>query len=385
MKKTIGTFRTYLLSTAVAGAVLAGTYADLQLKSNSFMFEDKLEIVSFTPDQTKRIVASRVHDFNLPAVNYLGVTEENKKKINGKWEITRVLDNKGNAIYDSFKNEEDKKSTIVVDMKLFSTSTVILDDDRSQTFKISLLTKQNTIAIFKVVGGGYEILEAKRFVALAPVKFANKGLELVQPTANASKKKSKKGIRMNDMDLFLESALNPLQSRNVLNITQVTGNLSVFDGSIQDFNASLNTGSQKEVNLNFSFAEIKDGGQFEADVAGEMITGILTNNGENSYKIRFATGPLQGAILSFVTQNKFDKTQERFANFQSQRELQARVRGQGESVTKKEEREREPAEEELEEENDVVMFKSNESKMKHVAKYGFSFGEAAVRAPASAK
>lgn len=387
MKKTISTFKAYFLSAAIAGVVLAGTYADIQLKSNSFMFETKLDIVSFSAEDTKRIVASRVHDYNLPAVSYLGVTAENKAKINGKWEVTRVLDNKGNAIYDSYKNVEDKKSIIIVDMKLSSTSTVVLDEDLNQVFKISLLTKRNTIALFKVVNGGYEILEAKKMIkkpAFKPAVLASSRPTLVEPK-NVTKKK--KGIRINDMELFLESALNPLQSRNILNVTQVSGNLSVFDGSIQDFSASLNTGSSKEVNLDFSFAEIKDGGQFEAEVSGSMATGIITNNGESSYKIRFATGPLQGAILTFVTQEKIDITNEKFANYEEKRELQQSTNTlemKGES-SEREEVERVPAEEANESEEDLVIFKSNENKMKHVAKYGFSFGKEESRAPASVK
>lgn len=389
MKKTISTFKAYILSAAVAGVVLAGTYADIQLKSNSFMFETKIDIVSFTPEETKRIVASRVHDFNLPAVSYLGVTKENKKKIEGRWEITRVIDNKGNAIYDTFKNEEDKKSIVIVDMKLTATSTVTLDEDLNQVFKVSLLTKRNTIALFKVVNGGYEILEAKKLIkkpTFISNKLAFKSSGLVEPK---TVKKKKKGIRINDMDLFLESALNPLQSRNVLNITQVNGNLSVFDGSIQDFSASLNTGSSKEMNLDFSFAEIKDGGQFEAELGGQVATGIITNNGESSYKIRFATGPLQGAILTFVTQEKYEVTTEKFANYEEKRELQQstntlEMKGASQERDEDEEVERVPAEENSEE-DDVVFFKSNENKMKHVAKYGFAFGNEDKRSPASVK
>lgn len=392
MKKTISTFRTYLLSTVIASAVLAGTYADLKLKSNSFMFEDRLEVVSLDASETNRFVASRVHDFNLPAVSYLGVNAENKKKINGRWEVTRVLDTKGNPIYDVFNRMEDKNSMIVVDMELVSTSTVMLDKDKNQFFKVSLLTKKNTIALFKVVNGGYEILEAKKIIEKPKFKKIAARPTLVQPKARVQKETKKKGIRINDMDLLLESALNPLQSRNVLNVTQVNGSLSVFDGSIQDFSASLNTGSSKGVNLYFSFAEIKDGGQFEAEISGDLSTGIITNNGENSYKIRFATGPLQGAILTFVSQEKYDKTIEKFANYeqkieQEQKPARASDRARGRQNVEEESEEgleRVPAEEDSEEE-DFVIFKSNENKMKYVSKYGFNFEKSESRKPASIK
>ncbi|MFT6068690.1 MAG: hypothetical protein ACJAT2_003513 [Bacteriovoracaceae bacterium] len=387
MKRTISTFKTYFLSTLLGSAVLAGTYADLKLKSNAFMFENKIDIVSFTPEQTKRIVASRVHDFNLPAVSYLGVNEENKKKINGKWEVTRVLDTKGNAIYDSYKNANDKKSIVIVKMEMVSTSTVVLDKDKNQTFKISLLTDKNTIALFKVVNGGYEILEAKKLIEKPRFKRPTLATttKLVEPTQKA--KESKKGIRINDMDLLLESALNPLQSRNILNVTQVNGSLSVFDGSIQDFRASLNSGSNKEVNLDFSFAEIKDGGQFETDIAGQIATGIISNNGENSYKVRFATGPLQGAILTFVTREKYDQTQEKFANFEETQQPAPAQNARPVRPINTERNEGEPGiervpAEELDNEEDVVLFIDNEKKLEHVKKYGFSFGKS-ERKPAS--
>lgn len=391
MKRTLSTFKTYFLSTLIGSAVLAGTYADLKLKSNSFMFENKIDIVSFTPEQTKRIVASRVHDFNLPAVSYLGVNEENKKKINGRWEVTRVLDTKGNPIYDTFKNKSDRQSIVVVNMEMVSTSTVVLDKDRNQTFKISLLTDKNTIALFKVVNGGYEILEAKKIIQLPKFKRPTMASsKLVEPKRDDKEKGKKKGIRINDMDLLLESALNPLQSRNILNVTQVNGSLSVFDGSIQDFRASLNSGSNKEVNLDFSFAEIKDGGQFETDISGQVATGIISNNGENSYKVRFATGPLQGAILTFVTREKYEQTQEKFANFEEaprQPSPAQNVRPVRPVNTERIEGqpgiERVPAEE-YENGEDLVLFKDNEKKLEHVKKYGFSFGSS-DRKPASIK
>lgn len=351
------------------------------------MFETKIDIVSFRPEETNRYVASRVHDFNSPAVKYLGVTAENKKKINGRWEVTRVIDSKGEAIYDSFKNKEDKKSIIIVDMELIATSTVSLDKDVNQVFKISILTEKNTIALFKTINGGYEILEAKKMMPKAKsraFKLSNNSKSL-GPTVAEKKETKKKGIRISDMDLYLESALNPLQSRNILNVKQVTGNLSVFDGSIQDFSASLNTGSAKEVNLDFSFAEIKDGGQFEAEVSGEMATGIITNNGESSYKIRFATGPLQGAILTFVTQEKYDLAQEKFANFEERIEQPVKQENNSRVQEREDEEvERVPAEEDSEEE-EVVLFKSNEKKMNYVAKYGFNFNEVKERKPASVK
>jgi hypothetical protein len=388
MKRTISTFKTYFLSTLIGSAVLAGTYADLRLKSNAFMFENKIDIVSFTPEQTKRIVASRVHDYNLAAVSYLGVNKENKSRINGKWEVTRVLDTKGNAIYDSYKNKSDRKSIVIVKMEMVSTSTVVLDKDKDQTFKISLLTKKNTIALFKVVNGGYEILEAKKLIELPKLKRPTLASTSKPVPEVRNQKEKKKGIRINDMDLLLESALNPLQSRNVLNITQVNGNLSIFDGSIQDFSASLNSGSNKEVNLDFSFAEIKDGGQFKTEISGQVATGIISNNGESSYKVRFATGPLQGAILTFVSRDKYEKTQEKFANFEEAPRQPAPAQNVRPVRPMSSEREdgqpgieRVPAEE-FENEEDLVLFKDNEKKLDHVKKYGFSFGKT-ERKPAS--
>ena len=44
---------------------------------------------------------------------------------------------------------------------------------------------------------------------------------------------------------------------------------------------------------------------------GEIVHGIITNNGQDAYRVRFATGPLQGAMLNFLSYEQLEIMQER--------------------------------------------------------------------------
>lgn len=78
----------------------------------------------------------------------------------------------------------------------------------------------------------------------------------------------------------------------------------MIDGAIQEFSATLFQGTDKEVRLEFSYAEIEDGGVFVTEMNGEKVNGIVTNNGKNAYRVRFATGPAAGAMLNFSTEEQ---------------------------------------------------------------------------------
>ncbi|MBT5094507.1 MAG: hypothetical protein HOM21_09710, partial [Halobacteriovoraceae bacterium] len=126
------------------------------------------------------------------------------------------------------------------------------------------------------------------------------------------KVRSTRGLEVpHNVDLVLERALNPSVSKTVMKGTMVEGNATISPTEIIELSATISMGSSKEQDISLASAKINDGGQFEGEYDGNMVTGIVTNNGQGGYRIRFATGPLQGTMLNFVTDEEFDKIQTR--------------------------------------------------------------------------
>jgi hypothetical protein len=286
----------------------AGVVIDRQRHSDAFMDNYRLEIEEIgNARRTQRFVASSDQQ-QLPRMQYFPVNSENRELINGDWIITRINDQFGEDIYNVFERAEDREREVIVSLDLIATSTVMIEDEEEQIFQISLLTEYNTIALFKRMPNGYELLEARKAVS-APAAVVN--------TSTATQDRGSDGpvlpagLRIeSDLNLVLERALHPSKSQHMLTGNAVSGEVSLVDGRIQDLRVSLRyeNGGRDEVSI--EFAEIGDGGQFEAfldDAAQEAVFGIITNNGEDVYRIRFATGPLQGAMLNFVTDSKFDE------------------------------------------------------------------------------
>jgi hypothetical protein len=142
--------------------VFAVTLSDLRLHSDSFMDAVKIEVPTETGRiETQCFVASSEKS-DLPAVQYLPFNSTSEELINGKWEIRRITQADETVIYDKTGAYEDRNGSFVVDFLLVATSEVMVDNDYNQVFKISLITGYDTIALFKVMEDGYEILEAKR-------------------------------------------------------------------------------------------------------------------------------------------------------------------------------------------------------------------------------
>src|SRR5690606_875876 len=114
-----------------------------------------------------------------------------------------------------------------------------------------------------------------------------------------------------DLELVIERALVPDLSKDVITGDLVSGNLSLSNGNIEALSASVRGADGNERSIDISYAEIKDGGQFHVDYMGEMGHGIITNNGEDAFRVRFATGPLQGAMLNFMSYEQLDIMRER--------------------------------------------------------------------------
>lgn len=284
--------------------VFAGVVSDMRLHSDSFMDSLKIETATVTGRvSTERFVASS-NEIDLPAVQYLPFNDINQEMINGKWEIRRIVDANSEVIFDRIGHYEDRNKSIVVNFDLVGTSTVMIDEDSAQVYKVSLLTEFGTIALFKSMAEGYEILEAKKIIEKPQVQ------ELVK-TQSVDQEKAITGLRLDgDKDLVLERALHPSKTSQLLSGDSVRGNVSLIDGNIENLSIALSYEQGQSEEYEIAFAEINDGGMFEAMIHDETVHGIITNNGEGVFRIRFATGKLQGAMLNFVTQDKLSDIAE---------------------------------------------------------------------------
>lgn len=294
-------------------AVFAGGLVDWQIHSDQFMSEYQLEFVEVVDakQRTQRFVASQ--DQDSPRVLYLPVNEQNSALIDGRWEITRINDQSGVDLYNKYENRRDQETMVALDFRLIGTGKVILDEDPDQVYRVSLLSEYNTILLFKEMNQGYEIVEAKKIIEL-PSTSLDPSLTAGLPSGDEADVVLPEGLRMDrDVYLNLERALHPSQSEHMLVGHAVSGSVSLVDGTIQNLSVSLTYENGKRTEMAIDYAMISDGGQFEAylDAAEqESVHGIITNNGEGVFRIRFATGPLQGAMLNFVTDMKLDEMAE---------------------------------------------------------------------------
>lgn len=269
---------------SVSSIVLAGTIKDFHSRSEKLQNTAAIEKVLIPVERNVASEAvSKVAQMNLAA------TAENMKKINTVWEITRIVGSDEVVAFDKLANSEDSKKSIKVPMELIGNGIVRVNKDSEQVYRVSLLSDFGTIALFKKMGNGYEILEAKR-VAVA---------------------KEKTSLIVNEeVELVLERALNQAKSTKVLAGNDISGQVSLSSKSITGLSVELRNPNGETQNIEIDTADLMDGGAFKADVSGEEVSGVVFNNGKDGYRISFVTGPIAGAMLNFVTKEQMEKIQD---------------------------------------------------------------------------
>lgn len=346
--------------TGVAFVAMAVVAAENVLNSNRFNggFTNGQEtvFVSNVDESYNRNVASFAQ-LPLPRIQIVEMNEKNK--FNGKWEIVRVVNTKGETVFDKFQSQNDKRTTVAVGLELVSTSTVRINKESKQEFRVSKFDGRETLVLFKFIDNGYEVVEIHKLPEAQKVAANN----VVAPAATNTTPAPAKGIVSNESatDFILESALDVTRSKDIAKGSSVSGRLSMIDGAIQEFSATLFQGTDKELRVEFSYAEIEDGGVFVTEMNGEKVNGIVTNNGQNAYRIRFATGPAAGAMLNFTTEEALSAQNE--------------VQVENEVVEEVQEYD---SERENANEVEVVRSKSND-----VKEIGFDFSSDNQRKPAS--
>jgi len=261
---------------SVSTMVLAGTIKDI----NSRSISKKHHILEMSP--AERNLASDGDSPQQIAIMKVMMSEANK--INGEWEITRIVGSDEVVKFDKLNNIEDKNKSSKIVMRLINISKVELNNDPELVYDISLLSSFGTIAIFKKIGNGFEILEAKKV-----------------------KVKEENVIVEGESHLVLERALNQAKSSKVLTGPDVSGEMILTKTSIEGLSVSITNTNGEVQNIEIASAQLLDGGSFKADVGDEEVSGVVFNNGKDGYRLSFVTGPLAGAMLNFVTQDELQR------------------------------------------------------------------------------
>jgi hypothetical protein len=274
---------------SLGSMVLAGTIKDINSRTvRTAQAALELELAPVDRGLASDIVQEKV------AVMPVAMNEAGMRKINGEWEITRLVASNEVVVFDKINNPEDSAKTFKMNLDLIDTSTVRANNDNGLIFKISLLNEFDkglvTIALFKKYKGGYEILEAKRIV----------------------KKVKKQELKVDEskVELVLERALNQAKSPKILTGEEASGEMTLTDKTIEGLSIDLKNGNGEDQSVTMASAELQDGGSFKAEIDGEEVAGIVFNNGKDGYRLSFVTGPLAGAMLNFVTRDQMDKIEE---------------------------------------------------------------------------
>jgi hypothetical protein len=276
---------------SLCSIVLAGTIKDIN--SRTVRKSQAARELELAPAD-RGLASNEVSLDQKVAVMSLEVNDYNRKEINTKWEITRIIKNDETVAFDKINNPEDAGKMIIVDLELIRRSTVIIDNDNEQVYFVSLLSGFGTITIFKKMGQGFEIIEAKRVKTQKPTE---------------------KLVVAEDVELILERALNEAKSPKILTGDDATGEMTLKNKTeglqtIEGLRIYLKNGNGEDQTVDIATADLMDGGSFKAEVDGEEVSGVVFNNGKDGYRLTFVTGPLARAMLNFVTREQMDKIEE---------------------------------------------------------------------------
>jgi len=312
----------------VSFVAFAESVYDQDFYASDFMnevAEVEIEIDVPAVETAVRAVAQK----RLPGVQRVSLSE--KSLINGNWEVVRVLDKDLKPVYDKRANFEDKRSEIIVKLDLIKMSTVRINDSSDQTYSISLFNKKGTIALFKPFEGGYEILEARRVSQKEKVSS-----KIIVDKRSKIEKRFER-----NQELTLVSALHPTKNKDILKGSKVSGSLYLMGDQVSFDGVTLETGKDDFEALSFQ-AEI-DGNTGHLNYENK-IQGIVSVVGNKEVKVRFSTGPLAGAMLSFMVPSAIDNVekeelQEEVAAVEEEQEQTLEERYESREVASEEDRE----------------------------------------------
>lgn len=292
---------TLLSLTSGSFLVFGGLYQTMKVNDISYMKDSEVKFAKRFDENKERFVASS--DKMARSIHYVPVNSFNQNLLNGKWEIVRIEDEKGETILDATNGDKSK----LVDFDLVATSQIKINGDEKYLFDISFLHQEGkNIALFRSYGSGFEMIEARK---------VNEVKKEVSAVVLNKLEENEEVLEVDGLEetvsLSLERALVPNLSNTVL-VGQdfVNGEVTIGNGAIQGLTFSVVSKEKKEITYSISDIQIQDGGVFQVEIDGIDSAGIVTNNGKDSYRIRFSTGPLQGSFLNFVTDAELEKIQD---------------------------------------------------------------------------
>lgn len=108
-----------------------------------------------------------------------------------------------------------------------------------------------------------------------------------------------------DLSLNLTAVINPKKWQQGLTSSQFSGSLSTNEGVIESLSVSLPNGE----GLSVSFSEMS-GNVFEYDYDGELYSGMMYQDAQNSYVVSLTNGPLEGTRLTFTGEASLEEQQQ---------------------------------------------------------------------------
>ncbi len=251
-------------------------------------------------------------------LQYLPLNDENEALINSEWRVTRILNENEETEYDiKWFDTEEKKEVIDVNLELVGTSLVRIDKDDELIYEISLFVNEKKMALFQEVAP-----EKYKIIELVKLKKEQGYIEAStkKVIASSGPKKEIRGVRLKETDLVLSRGIGPVDMKDPKKSNRIFNGEAHVEGeailkldNISSLRARLiddEAGLRFEIDIDF--AQINNGGQFSAydSVNDETISGVISNSGEEGYKIRIASGKMQGSVLDYVTYEEFQRLRD---------------------------------------------------------------------------
>lgn len=112
-----------------------------------------------------------------------------------------------------------------------------------------------------------------------------------------------------ELSLNLTQVINPKKWQQGLTNSQFNGNLATNNGVIESLSVSLPNGE----GLSVSFSEMT-GNVFEYDYDGELYSGMMYQESQNTYVVTLTNGPLEGTRLTFTSEATFEEQMQQEDN-----------------------------------------------------------------------
>lgn len=291
--KSFNTTKTIVAFFSLSAIVLGSTYRDLQFMKPTFMNDSEIKL-SKRLDDAERSIASFEKS---PATLWFPLNNDNRGAVNGAWNVYRFVD-----VNDNVESMNSK-----INFELVGNGKVMLNRDENQVFNISFMTA-STIALWKKVDGGFEILEAKRVNA--------KRNSFVRSAANAITEEVER------KELVLAGALNAKLFNGILDGDSVEGSLVMEGDQVSDFKVTIFKGTEKEMTESFFLADIQSGVLTTAGHGDEDIHGLVHADKDGSFKITINSGKLAGTIFNFKSELNVVEISEDERRVREERQLE---------------------------------------------------------------